>query len=134
MKKDIPIRLVENVAIAVVPERGEAESDLWEVYIINLKDDPIDHVIVSSTGFGTIEGNAVKTSTLRQHFDSIGPRSYRKLELMKRELFQLAHQFWVSFLYDDFLFDKKYTFVKGSLDVEHFTRIPLLEQQGVMIK
>lgn len=134
MKKDIPIREVENVAIAVSPEHGRQEAPIWEVFLLNLKKEPIDQVIVSSTGFGVVNGEEVKTSTLRQHFDSIDARSFRKLELVKKELLNLSHQFWVSFLYDEFLFDKKYTFVNGSLVKEHFTQVPLIERPGVMIR
>lgn len=133
MKKDIPIRKVKDIAIAIIPEDGQLDAELWEVYIINLKQKPIEQVLVSSKGFGIKNGSSVKTSTLRQHFDNVGAKSYRKLELLQKELFSLAHEFWVSFVLDNFMFDKKYTFVKGSIDQAYFTQIPLLERPGVMI-
>jgi len=32
------------------------------------------------------------------------------------------------------MYDKKYVFVKGSIDEMHFTTIPFLDRKGVMIK
>ena len=133
MKRDIPIRKVKNVAIAILPEGGQLDAEIWEVYIINLKLEPIEQIIVNSKGFGTKNGSSVKTSTLRQHFERIEPQTCLKLELLQPELFSLSHEFWVSFLYDGFLFDKKYTFVKGSLEQAYFTQIPIIERPGVMI-
>ena len=41
MKKDIPKHKVEDLAIAIVPRKEviiNPEEDLWDTYIINLKD------------------------------------------------------------------------------------------------
>jgi len=65
MKKDILHPLVEGISIAVVLENEAPESRTWKVYLINQRDEAIDTVLIASTGYGTINGKEVKTSTLR---------------------------------------------------------------------
>ena len=71
MKKDIPILKVTDIVIAIVP--GEENDDFWDVYLINLKDSPILSVLINSTGYGMIEGEKVKTSTMRYFYQDIMP-------------------------------------------------------------
>ena len=52
--KDIPSLRVTDLAIAIVPRQDEEE--LWDVYIINFKDEPIGSVFVNSRGYGELEG------------------------------------------------------------------------------
>jgi hypothetical protein len=133
MIKDIPIREVEDVAMAILPQLIDAEALTWEVYLINLKDEPIANVLVSSKGYGSLKGESVRTSTLRHFFERIAPLSYQKVEHIQTKVFPLNNEYFVSFTHDNFLFDKKYTFLSGSIDEENFTSIPLLNRQGVMI-
>ena len=47
MKKDIELRKVENIAIAICPEADSDPLDpalLWEVYFINLKEEAIKNL------------------------------------------------------------------------------------------
>ena len=51
MKKDIPELKVEDLAIAIVPREEvivNPEEDLWDTYIINLKDEKIKSVLIAS--------------------------------------------------------------------------------------
>ncbi len=131
MKKDIEIRKVTDIAIAVVPD---AQGDLWDVYLINLKDEPIKSVLVNSRGYGEREGEQVRTSNLRYFYEELPAQAALKIEFIPKELFDLAHEYWLSFSHDGFLFDKKYVFVAGSLDESNFTRLPILEERGIMIR
>ena len=133
MKADIPIRKVEDIAVAIMPPLLEPDSTLWEVYLINLKGDAIENVLVSSRGYGTKEGEEINTSVLRHFIERMAPLSYHKIEQIQTELFVLNNEYWVSFSYDDFLFDKKYTFEQGSISIDNFTRIPFLNRDGVML-
>lgn len=135
MKKDIPILRVEDLAVAIVPPtEGTPESELWDVFILNFRDVPIQNVLVSSHGFGEIEGREVETTTLRHFFDLIGPNQTEIIEPIQSELFGLTNEFWISFTLDGYMYDKKYVFVKGSISPEHFTHIPMIERKGVMIR
>lgn len=136
MKKDIPIRKVEDLAIAVVPrqEYEEDHEDFWDTYLINLKDEPIHAVLVNSRGYGELDGEQRRTSTLRYFWERIDPKSAVKVEPIQKSVLKLANEYWVSFSYKDYLYDKKYVFVPGSLEEMNFTDIPLLQRKGVMIR
>ena len=133
MKKDIPIPKVTDVAVAVVPET-DVDSEFWQVYLINLKGKDLKNVLVNSTGYGEIKGENVRTTTLRYYFESIEQNSFVKIEILQSKLKELANEYWVSFSIDEQMYDKKYIFVKGTLNKENFTKIPLMEENGVMIK
>jgi hypothetical protein len=135
MKKDIPELKVEDLAIVVSPPDENVDEELWDTYIINLKDEPIQNVMVVSRGYGEDEhGERRATSTLRHFFEEIGPLGMHPIEPIYKELFWMSHEFWVSFSYGGHLYDKKYVFVVGSIDTAHFTPIPFLERRGVMIR
>lgn len=137
MKKDIPNHKVEDLAIAIVPREEKIDDpaeDLWDSYIINLKDEKIKSVLITSQGYGELEGKEMKTTTLRHFFEEIGPLEILKIEPIQRKLFDLTNEYWVSFNFDGYMYDKKYVFVKGSISDINFTLIPFINQKGVMIR
>ena len=137
MKKDIPKHKVEDLAIAVVPREDRIEDpaeDLWDTYILNLKDEKIKSVLIASQGYGELEGKEMKTTTLRHFFEEIGPLEILKIEPIQRKLFDLTNEYWVSFNFDGYMYDKKYVFVKGSISDINFTLIPFINRKGVMIR
>jgi hypothetical protein len=136
MKKDIPILKVEDLAIAVVPRLpGEEDHEyFWDSYLINLKDEPIHGVLVNSRGYGEIDGEQRRTSTLRYFWEVIGPLDVVKIEPVQKDVIDLANEYWVSFSHNNYLYDKKYIFVSGSLAEMNFTEIPFLDRKGVMIR
>ena len=75
-----------------------------------------------------------KTTTLRHFFEEIEANSAVKVEPIQSKLFHLTHEYWISFVQEDYMYDKKFIFVKGSIDEAHFTQIPLVNKRGVMIK
>ena len=131
MKKDIPNLKVEDLAIAIVPGNDE---ELWDTYILNLKEEPITDVFINSQGYGKINGEEFKTTTLRHFFEKIGPLEILKIEPIQTTLFQLTNEYWVSFRYGGHMYDKKYVFVTGSINELLFTPIPFLRKKGVMIR
>ncbi len=133
MKKDIKIPKVLDIAVAVIPDDG-VDSEFWQVYLINLQEENITNVIINSTGYGEVKGERVRTTTLRYFFEEIPSNTYVKVEILQNELKELANEYWISFTKDKQMYDKKYVFVKGTLSKENFTKIPLLEEEGVMIK
>lgn len=132
MKRDIPDLKVKDVAVAIVPREGDDE--LWDTYIINLKVDNIKNVLINSRGYGEHQGDKVKTTILRHFFEKIDSKSILKIEPIQVKLFGLTNEYWVSFRYKGHLYDKKYVFVRGSIDSANFTSIPYLEKKGVMIR
>ena len=134
MKKDIPRKRVEELAMAIAPREGGEEEELWDTYLINLRDEPIQNVLISSRGYGHIEGDKMRTTTLRHFFEEIGPRQAVTVEPIQTKLFAITNEYWVSFNFDEHMYDKKYVFVKGSITNDNFTKVPVLDRRGVMIK
>jgi len=132
MKKDIPQYKVQDLAIAVVP--GNDDKELWDVYIMNLKEEPIKNVLINSKGYGELNGEPINTTILRHFFVSIGPLKIEKIEPIQTKLFDLTNEYWVSFQYGGYMYDKKYVFVKGSISQINFTSIPFINKKGVMIR
>ncbi len=137
MKKDIPIKKVEGIAIAILPredDNGEIDDSLWNVYILNTNESTLTGVLINSRGYGEVDGEEKKTSVLRHFFEEIGPLRATLIEPIQSDVFELANEYWVSYKLDGHMYDKKYVFVKGSIDKMNFTTIPYIEKMGVMIK
>lgn len=136
MKKDIEIRKVEDLIVAIVPRLPDEEGygDFWDSYFINLKDEAISSVLINSTGYGEFNGEKRRTAVFRHFWERVGPLQMEKIEPVHTALFNLAHEFWVSFTSDNYLYDKRYVFVPGSLEESNFTEIPFLGRPGVMIR
>ena len=134
MKKDINPPVVTDIALAVVKEKNKQGETEWNVYMLNLKDETIEGVLVSSTGYGLLQGETRKTSTLRHFLDTIPPKSYEKIEPIMEDVFGLNNEYWVSFYLNKVMHDKKYIFLAETINERYFTTIPLINKLGVMIK
>jgi hypothetical protein len=134
MLKDIPKLVVENIAIAIVHEPNDEGNLIWNAYLINLYDNEISNVLVSSKGYGQFEGRDVKTSVLRHLIGNVEPKEYAKIEPIMENLFGLSNEFWVSFYIDKNIYDKKYVFLPETISEANFTMIPVLNKRGVMIR
>lgn len=132
MKKDIPVRKVKDIAIAALP--SVEDEDFWDVYFLNLKDYDVKNVLISSRGYGTIDGEKIETTQLRYFYELIGSEMAVKIEPLDSKLFHLANEYWISFNADGFMYDKKYIFVPGCFIEDNFTTIPIIGRKGVMIK
>lgn len=134
MLKDIPQRKVEDLAIAIMPPESGNLDDLWDVVLLNFHEYPILSVLVSVRGYGEIGGQAKKTATFRYFIEELSSMREHLLEPIQPEVFELTNEYWVSFSLGNHLYDKKYIFVRGSIDPENFTTIPFLNRKGVMIR
>lgn len=134
MKKDIPHNVVEGVAIAVALEEEQVQSRSWKVYVLNLKDVEIQNVLVSSKGYGTLNGENVKTTIFRHFIGDLAAGKSAPVELIDEKLFAINNEFWLSFYVNGEIFDKKYIFLTESVTESNFIRIPIINKPGVMIK
>jgi hypothetical protein len=132
MLKDIFRDEVEDIAIAVVP--SEEDNSVWEVYMINLKEEGLENVIVASKGYGIYKGEDVKTSVLRHFLGSLEPLDIRLIEPIQKEVFGLNNEYWVSFYIGQNIYDKKFIFLPESITEDNFTRIPFINRKGVIIR
>ncbi|MBE7178967.1 MAG: hypothetical protein INR69_21370, partial [Mucilaginibacter polytrichastri] len=124
MLKDIPDNHVEDIAIAVALESENSESKTWKVYILNLKNEPIETVLITSKGYGQLKGDDVKTSTLRHSIPKIGAQDYALIELIDEQTFGLTNEFWVSYYIGKSIYDKKFIFLPESIIESNFIRLP----------
>jgi hypothetical protein len=134
MKKDINPPKVENIAVSITKEVNELGGIEWFVYLINLKDELIEGVMVTSRGYGEINGEHKKTATLRSFLDELEPNSFKRIESLTEDLLALSNEFWVSFYHNKQLFDKKYIFLAESVTEENEVNLPIIGKKGILIK
>ena len=133
MIKDLPDNTVKDIAIAVALEKESAESKIWYVYLINLKNEPIENVLVTSKGYGEKDGQPVKTSILRHMFPQVESKAYKLIEPIDEQTFGLNNEYWLSYYIGKNIYDKKFIFLPESIVEFNFTRLPVLNKVGVMI-
>src|ERR1700733_10017962 len=134
MIKDLPDNTVKDIAIAVALEKESVESKLWYVYLINLKKEPIENVLITSRGYGEKNGEQVKTSTLRHMFPVVEQGGYKLIEPIDEQTFGLSNEYWLSFYIGGQIYDKKFIFLPESIVEMNFTRLPVVNKVGGMIR
>jgi hypothetical protein len=137
MKQDISFDPIEGVSVAVVLAADQALNadgqPIWQVYLLNENDFPLENVIVNANGYGQQpDGEKVRTSTLRYLFEEVPPHTAVPVEPLDPSLFHLNNQYWVSYYRGPHIFDKKYIFVPDSIVPDNFSHIPLLDRVGVL--
>lgn len=130
MKKDINPTKVEDIAMAIVLEESPEGEEVWNAYLLNLKQETLKIVLIRSNGYSEEK----KTSELRHFFEEIPPISAIKIETILPDLLTMTNQYWVSFMLEKDLQDKKYVFVAGSIQKDNLVKVPLLESKGVVIE
>lgn len=134
MKKDIEVPVVDQIAFAIIHEHNEDGDMVWNSYLINLKEEPIEGVLVSSRGYGLLNGVERETSVLRHFLNKMPGQSFVKVEPIMEDVFALNNEYWVSFKQAGLMYDKKYVFVAESIKEAHCIQVPLIGKPGVMIK
>ena len=134
MIKDLPENIVEDIAIAVALEKESADTKLWYVYLINLKKEAIENVLITSKGYGEKDGEQVKTSVLRHMFPVVPSDSSVLIEPIDEQTFGLNNEYWLSYYIGNEIFDKKFIFLPESIVEMNFIRLPVVNKLGVMIR
>lgn len=131
MKKDIDFEPVTGVKLAIAKEQTDLGVE-WSVYIINLNLIELTTVMVTSKGYGEVDGKPKETSVLRHLIQEIGSQSVAKVESIDPELFALTNEFWVSYYILDQIFDKKFIFTSGSFNETFIQKIPEIGLEGIL--
>lgn len=134
MKADLPVNNVEDIAMAIVLMSETPEVKNWTVYLINLKIEAINNVLISSKGYGEKDGKPVKTSTLRHFIGDVAANHFAGIEAIDPEVFGLTNEYWLSYYIDNTIYDKKFIFLPESIVDFNLIKIPLLNKPGIMIK
>jgi hypothetical protein len=131
--RDLPENKVKDIAVAIALERATPVDSEYRVYILNLKNEAIQDVLITSRGYGIHQDEQVKTSTLRHYLGDMNEKSFMLIEPIQPQLFGLNNEYWVSFYINGIIYDKKFTFLPESVVEGNFIKIPLLNKPGVMI-
>ena len=131
MKKDINFHPVTGVKLAIAKEENNGIEE-WGVYIINQNLIELNTLMITSKGYGSIAGKKKETSVLRHLIQELGAQCTAKVEPIEPDLFALNNEFWVSYFILDQVFDKKFVFVKGSMNKENISFIPEINLYGVL--
>jgi hypothetical protein len=130
MKKDIDFSPVTGVELVITQSENEGQAQ-WDVYLINNNLIELTTVMITSKGYGKIDGKEKETSVLRHMIEQVEEQSYARIEPIQPELFQLNNEYWVSYFILDQVFDKKFVFVPDSIQIENLQYIPELDLMGV---
>ena len=134
MKKDTPRKIAQNIALAIVRDENEFKKEVWNVYLLNLKDIEIDTILISTRGYGIIEGSNIVRQPKTLSIQKIPPQSYSVIEPIPFSFLNFKNEYWVTFFENGELFEKKYIFLPNSIVNDNFTNVPLIKKAGVMIK
>ncbi len=134
MKKDILFPKPEGVHIAAIQEVNELNETQWFVYLINTRKEAINNILITSKGYGKVDGEEKITSTLRKKLLDMDPETAQKFELIPDELIGFTNEFWLSFYIGNQIYDKKYIFMPESLINDNKITVPVLGKEGILIE
>jgi hypothetical protein len=134
MIKDLPENNVQDIAVAVALENENIQGKEWRVYLINLKEEAIENVLITAKGYGEKDGRQVKTSTLRHMFPVVEAGTFVAVEPIDEQTFGLNNEYWLSYYIGKTIFDKKFIFLPESIVEGNLIRLPVINKPGVMIK
>ena len=135
MRNELKGPEVKNIGVAVVQELSENSEKIYNVYLLNLGEEIIDEVLITSRGYGEnrATGEKIKTSVLRHKVDLLMPNEVAKVEPIMEDVFGLANEFWVSYYCHHLMYDKKFVFLPETLVEKNMKLIPEIGSKGVMI-
>ncbi len=133
MKEEIKGPIVEKVSVAIVLE--EDNSDIYNVYLINFRDDIMEGIIITSVGYGehADTGEKIETSTLRHSLEVLLPNEAAKIEAIMPEVFSLYNEYWVSFWVNDDLFDKRFVFNAETIIKSQLKELKFFGKKGMIL-
>lgn len=135
MRADILSPLVENVKMVVIPEKNEEGATQHYVYLLNLRDDIMEGIIITSKGFGVDEttGEKITTSMLRHSLEVLLPDEAAKIEPIMEDVFKLTNEFLISFWVEDTMYDKKFIFLPETINEKNYVTIPKMGGKGIVV-
>ena len=135
MRNELKGPEVKNIGVAVVQQLNEKSEKIYNVYLLNLGEEIIDEILITSRGYGEnrTTGEKIKTSTLRHKVDLLMPNEIAKIEPIMEAVFGLANEFWVSYYCHEKMYDKKFVFLPDTLVEKNMKIIPELGHKGVII-
>ncbi len=131
MKKDIDFSPVTGVKLAIA-KTETLTGEEWNLYIVNLNLIELNTILITSKGYGMLDGEKRQTSTLRHMIEELGAQSVAKVESIDPRVFSLTNEFWVSYYILDQIFDKKFIFTPDRFDPALLRLIPEIGLDGIL--
>jgi hypothetical protein len=134
MKKDIEFPEVEGVKVAIarqVVDQIQEDYD-WHVYLLNYNSYPLSNVLITAKGYGQVNGEKQRTSTIRYAILELSPDSYTIIEKIDPSVFHLCSEYWVSYYVGNQIYDKKFVFLPETIVEDNIRPIDMLEMHGIM--
>lgn len=131
MKKDIDFSPVTGVKLAIA-KTETLTGEEWNLYIVNLNLIELTTILITSKGYGMLDGEKRQTSTLRHMIEELGAQSVAKVESIDPRVFSLTNEFWVSYYILDQIFDKKFIFTPDRFDPALLRLIPEIGLDGIL--
>jgi hypothetical protein len=135
MREELLGPKVEKVGVAIIEQQDEEGNTMYYAYLLNLRDDIMEGIIITSTGYGenVNTGEKIRTSTLRHSLEVLLPQEAAKIEPIMEDVFALSNEYWVSFWVNDVMYDKKFIFLPETITKDKMKTIPLLGEKGILI-
>ena len=133
MKKDIEFHTLDEVIVTVAKELTAELEIVWNVYFINRSEETLENVLVTSEGYGVIDGENRKTSVLRHNLGTIKAGVYQLIEPITEQVFVLNNEYWASFYIGNKIYDKRFIFKENTIIEENLVRIPELGMLGKLV-
>lgn len=131
MKKDIDFHVAQKIQIVAVKEWDkDFLAQHWNVYLLNLREDTIETVLVLSRG----NSSDRKTSTLRHGLGDMAGNTASKIELITDEVLSFKNEYLVTFFAEGKLFERSFVFEAHTISEKNAIEIPLFETEGIPAK
>jgi hypothetical protein len=132
MREDIVFPKLEGVGVFAIPKESDGMV-FWHVSLLNMLNEKIENVLISTKGYGRQQNEKVETSELRHFFETVEMATAQPIEVVPSKLIGLSNQYWVSFYIGSKIYDKKFIFLPDTLLEKNLTPIDLLGEQGILI-
>ena len=132
MLKDINFSSKDTVAIALA--KNNPQDDMWIAYLLNLDVQELNTVMVSSRGYGELDGVKKETATLRWNLGEISAQSVCIIEEIPEDVLQLNNEFLISFFIENQFFNKKIILNSENVIEDFYIDLPLIHKKGILIR
>ncbi|QNJ97613.1 hypothetical protein [Constantimarinum furrinae] len=128
MKEDIEFHIAEQVQVVAIREWDkDFLNQNWNVYLLNLRMDTIETVLVMSRG----NSEDKKTSVLRHGLGDMESNTSAKVELITDEVLGFTNEYLVTFFAEGKLFERRFVFNSHTISEENSIHIPMLDTEGI---
>lgn len=129
MREDIKVPESTDVYLIAVSEWSEEKwFQQWNIYLVNLKQEEIEMVLILARGYSDDR----KTSTLRHGLGDLPAGDKRKVEMVDEQVFVLNNEYLVTYLFEGKMIEKTFTFPANTIKEENQVQLKDSEFKGVI--